>query len=37
MVEIHDDTSLIRVALELANPEEAITIVNAVVSSYMEI
>ena len=35
MVEIHDDTSLIRIALELGDPNEAITIVDAVVDSYM--
>jgi succinoglycan biosynthesis transport protein ExoP len=36
MVDIHDDTSLLRVALELGDPNEAITIVNAVVDSYMK-
>ena len=35
-VDIHDDTSLIRVALELGDANEAITIVNAVVGCYMK-
>jgi capsular exopolysaccharide synthesis family protein len=35
MVDIFDDTSLLRIALDSRNPDEAITIVNAVVSSYM--
>ena len=34
-VEIVENTNLIRVALELPNPEEAVTIVKAVVQSYL--
>ena len=35
LVEIVKDANLIRVALELPNPQEAVTIVNAVVESYL--
>ena len=35
VVEILEDTNLIRVGLELSNPEEAVTIVSAVVQSFL--